>query len=346
MRPTCIRILDWPLLAAAASLSCGASDGGHPRRRPRPRSRRPLRVRRPGAAPPDFLRRIGCRGDFDALSSQPLDASIPGARSVKFLVDTLDGDAFYLQNSKKYQVHFEFATAHLSGNGKPLVGTLMKFNQTEYYSTTRRFILGSLTHYEGPKPLGAGDRALRHRQPGHDRPRPSARRPRRPSSARRWCFTPPPRRSSGWRASSRPACASAAPPRSTRRSTTSRSTWPPASAGCASCGPPSWRRSEYLSFRDIVVLDQVPNDLSVTLGIITEQFQTPLSHINVLSQTRKIPNMALRNAFSDRAPARPGGQVGALRGGGHQLHHRGGHPGRGRRLVGGAQAPPGQPSPP
>ena len=47
------------------------------------------------------------------------------------------------------------------------------------------------------------------------------------------------------------------------------------------------------------MLDTVPNDLAVTLGIITEEFQTPLSHVNVLSQTRKIPNMALRNAFND-----------------------------------------------
>ena len=56
---------------------------------------------------------------------------------------------------------------------------------------------------------------------------------------------------------------------------------------------------EYLTFRDIVVLDTVPNDLAVTLGIITQEFQTPLSHVNVLSQTRKIPNMALRKAFTD-----------------------------------------------
>jgi hypothetical protein len=47
------------------------------------------------------------------------------------------------------------------------------------------------------------------------------------------------------------------------------------------------------------VLDAVPNDISVTAGIITETFQTPLAHINVLSQNRGTPNMGLRNAFSD-----------------------------------------------
>jgi hypothetical protein len=55
----------------------------------------------------------------------------------------------------------------------------------------------------------------------------------------------------------------------------------------------------YLSFRDIAVLDAVPNDISVTMGIITEAFQTPLAHINVLSQNRGTPNMALRGAFTN-----------------------------------------------
>jgi hypothetical protein len=54
--------------------------------------------------------------------------------------------------------------------------------------------------------------------------------------------------------------------------------------------------TEIVGFRDIVVLDHVPNDISVTQGIITAEFQTPLSHINVLSQNRGTPNMALRNA--------------------------------------------------
>jgi hypothetical protein len=56
---------------------------------------------------------------------------------------------------------------------------------------------------------------------------------------------------------------------------------------------------DYLSFRDIVVIDRVPNDISVVLGIITEEFQTPLSHVNVLSQNRKTPNMALKRAFAN-----------------------------------------------
>jgi hypothetical protein len=55
--------------------------------------------------------------------------------------------------------------------------------------------------------------------------------------------------------------------------------------------------TKYLSFRDIAVLEVVPNDLSVCSGTITDKFQTPLSHINVPAQNRKTPNMALKGAF-------------------------------------------------
>jgi hypothetical protein len=57
--------------------------------------------------------------------------------------------------------------------------------------------------------------------------------------------------------------------------------------------------TEYVNFRDIVVLDRVPNDISVVMGIITSEFQTPLSHVNVLSQNRGTPNMALKDAYNN-----------------------------------------------
>ncbi len=55
----------------------------------------------------------------------------------------------------------------------------------------------------------------------------------------------------------------------------------------------------YVNPCEVVVLDEVPNDISVVAGIVTEQFQTPLAHINVLSQNRGTPNMGLKGAFND-----------------------------------------------
>jgi hypothetical protein len=49
----------------------------------------------------------------------------------------------------------------------------------------------------------------------------------------------------------------------------------------------------------VVVTDQVPNDLPLVGGLITEAFQTPLAHVNVLSHSRGTPNLALVEARHD-----------------------------------------------
>ncbi len=69
----------------------------------------------------DFAQQIGCQADFDALASAPLDASIPGARSCKTVMDRFDDDAQYFQNSTRYPIHWEFASAHLSAPDHALV---------------------------------------------------------------------------------------------------------------------------------------------------------------------------------------------------------------------------------
>ena len=48
----------------------------------------------------------------------------------------------------------------------------------------------------------------------------------------------------------------------------------------------------------IVITDDVPNDIPLVGGLITEAFQTPLAHVNVLSQNRGTPNAALVGARS------------------------------------------------
>ena len=50
---------------------------------------------------------------------------------------------------------------------------------------------------------------------------------------------------------------------------------------------------------DIILTDFVPNDIPFCQGIITTKFQTPLSHINVLSQNRKTPNCAYKFAWEN-----------------------------------------------
>lgn len=57
--------------------------------------------------------------------------------------------------------------------------------------------------------------------------------------------------------------------------------------------------STYIGRHDIVIVNGLPVDIPVIAGIITTVFQTPLSHINVLSHNRGTPNMALKTAWND-----------------------------------------------
>jgi len=51
---------------------------------------------------------------------------------------------------------------------------------------------------------------------------------------------------------------------------------------------------------DIVILDELPLDMPIVAGTITQRLQTTLAHVNVLARARGTPNMALLDATSDR----------------------------------------------
>ncbi len=253
----------------------------------------------PAGKVPDYRHQIGCLDDFHVLASRPLDASIPGARSAKTVIDQADGNALYFQNSERFQIHYEFASTHLSGDGLPPVGDLGLFNQTEYYSPSRRFLLGALTHYEGPD-------AFVYEIAPYD-----AASPEMVETAfelirdhayvgEELAFHP---------TSANIAAMAAELPDTIPVVTTEELfegiTYQPLNLG-ESFGQLRFFTADelgsqevYVGPRDVAVLDRVPNDISVVAGLITAEMQTPLSHVNVLSQNRGTPNMALRGAYDD-----------------------------------------------
>ena len=257
-----------------------------------------------GAMPPDFVQRVGCRSDFDALASKPLDSTLPGARSAKVVLDQLDlmnPNAFYFQNSNKYPIHYDFASAHLSSVGPegqplPLVTTISDFNQVEYYKTTRRFVLGAVTYYEGPAVWALEIAPYDTASPEmiatlYEQVRGAA------------YFGP----GLAFHPTSTAVEEVAAELDGVRLVTTdelfAQIDYQPlnlaTTAGQIRFVTAEQLETEYVGFRDIVVLDRVPNDISVVAGMITEEFQTPLSHVNILAQNRGTPNMGLRGAMSN-----------------------------------------------
>jgi hypothetical protein len=245
---------------------------------------------------PDFAPQIGCEADFESLASEPLVATLPGARSVKTSIDRDADNALSFQNSTRFPIHWDFLSANRSvAQGLPRVPTLAEFNQSEYYSPSRRFLLGALTHYEGPdrwvyeiSPYDTSDASM------------IAEAFELVQSnvyiGDRLAFHP---------TSLNVETVAAELPERTPLVTTDELfqgiDFQPLnlaeSYGRLRFVAAADLETSYVAFRDIVVLDRVPNDISVTQGIITAEFQTPLSHVNVLSQNRGTPNMALRGAM-------------------------------------------------
>ena len=244
-----------------------------------------------------FSPEVGCREDFSILAAAPLDASIPGARSVKTVVDRIDNDTLYFQNSNTYPLHWDFASNNLSGQGLPIVPDLSSFNATEYYSPDRRFILGAVTHYEEPdiwayevSPYDTASADMIE----------TAFRLIRDNAyfGENLLFHPT--------SEAVQTVAKDLPddiPIITTDELFDGIDYQPLNLA-TSVGRLSFYTSaeliqSYVDYRETVVLESVPNDIAIVAGIITEQFQTPLAHINVLSQNRGTPNMGLRGAFTN-----------------------------------------------
>ena len=244
----------------------------------------------------EFLREEGCQTDFTALASIPIDANIPGARSGKVVFDLATGDLFF-QNSVKYAVHYAFVSTHLSGNGLPVVEALSDFNATEYFSPERRFILAAVTFYEGPQvyalefsPYDTASAAMMQTlfEAVQAHAFYGAQLKFHPTSD-----------AVALEAKKLPASI----PVVTTEQLYQGIDYQPLtlatgvgrlrfSTGAAvELNPPS--------SQDLLVLDEAPNDISVVRGLITQTFQTPLSHINVLSANRHTPNMGLKGALTN-----------------------------------------------
>lgn len=245
----------------------------------------------------DALPQLGCTEDFERASAEPADASLPGARSVKIIIDRVDANRLYFLDTTEYPLHFDFAKTHLSAVGElPLIADQAAFNEN-YTSTQRRFYLGTITYYEGPAKwvyeITPYDTA------SADMLQESFELVRDNSYFGKELYFRPNGATVEAMAEGLPASI----PIITTDELYEGVSYQPLNLG-VSTGILRFRTAaevdgSYTPFREIVVLDAVPNDISIVSGTITAQFQTPLAHINVLAVNRGTPNMAIRDALNE-----------------------------------------------
>ena len=237
--------------------------------------------------------------EFRAQAARPLDSALPGAYTVKTVVDQSFGqisgqvsgqasaDRVYFQDTQTYPLHRAFAVAQLGyPQGVSFVG--------EYLLPDRRLLLGAVTYFEEsglwayeiapydqatPEMITKSVRLLREGAFFGDGLRLHLTAREQEALVGRL-------------------------PADIRTVTTDEIyrglRYQPLNLGETLGQLRRMTAAELaagaVSPREIVVLDRVPDDLTVVAGVITEDFQTPLSHVNVLSQQRGTPNMALRDA--------------------------------------------------
>lgn len=240
----------------------------------------------PGPAAPS-LATLDCIEEFEAQAARPLDASLPGAMSVKSVIDQGEEDTVHFQDTTTYPLHRSFAVAEL---GWP---PDLDFT-TQYLSPDRRFLLGAITHYEGPDvwayEIAPYDTATTEAITKAFHLLAAAT-----FFGDRLAFHP-----TSLGQEQRAAELPDDVPIVTTDDLYAGIDYQPLNLG-ETIGQVrvltvDELEAGYVSPREIAVLDRVPYDITVVAGVVTEQFQTPLSHVNVLSQQRGTPNMGLRDA--------------------------------------------------
>ncbi len=255
----------------------------------------------------DRLRYLRTPGDYAALARGSEEL---GIESVKFVVDLAAPGLVHLLGSARWPLHYTFVREQVyrepvldrcdAAQNSQFYQGWSDFSATEYFRVEgRRFLLGTLSHH-----AGAGLRAVEftygdaisgtQMRDGYfsalahtDTPSDWVLRPQDDNQVRKV------RSIEG----SVPLVGPNAPFEGVE--------YQPLTEGVAYGTlrfiPASELESAPLGPDVIVVTDDVPNDIPFVGGLITEAFQTPLAHVNVLSQSRDTPNASLKGARRELA---------------------------------------------
>jgi hypothetical protein len=271
------------LLVCLAMVGCNSSGPSHS-------LAEPVCVATNGESP-DFLGSLGCPEDWTLLSGASMNAAHGLASTVK-IVYKIQSDSLFYVNSTRFPLHIDFAVGVLNISR----ASAPQWNTIEYQEgPVRHYVLGNLTYYAGPGlwafTLFPGDNLAAER----------LKMVFQKMASTVWfgenlAYLP-----------ANEACVQRA--REAGIPTVSadeifqgqsfQAMNPGIAYGTLVRAGHDTVATGTFTHRDIVVTDGIPNDLPVVAGIITSEFQTPLSHINVLSTNRGTPNMGLRNAWED-----------------------------------------------
>ena len=257
----------------------------------------------------DRVRHLRTPGDFAALAEGSANL---GMAPVKFVYDMQQGGALHLLSSRAWALHYTFVREvldrepHLDrcdpDENSEFHAGWYAFSVSEYFQVEgRRYLLGTLVHHSGPD-LHTVEYTLGDEISAADMRRGFMAAMGHVLQPSRWSLRP--------QDDSQTQTAlevDGTLPIVGQHAPFDGVTYQPLTPGVGYGTLRYVRAAELaeaaLGPEVIVVTDDVPNDIPLVGALITEAFQTPLAHVNVLSQNRGTPNMALVGASDDERVA-------------------------------------------
>ncbi|MFC1610747.1 lamin tail domain-containing protein [Myxococcota bacterium] len=251
------------------------------------------------------LRHLYTPGDFATLAEGGVAV---GMQAVKWVVDMESGDVVHLLHSATWDLHYTFVRETIDGDPHldrcdPSDNLIFhqgwsQFSAREYFEIeTRRYLLGTFVHHAGSgihtAEFATGDRIIASQieRAFFDVvattlvPTEWALRPQGAYQIQQMLLLD--------------GNAPIVDPNAPFRGVTLQPLAEGVAYGVLTFVPSDGLYDVPLGRQVVVVTDQVPNDIPLVGGLITETFQTPLAHVNVLSRNRGSPNMALLEARND-----------------------------------------------
>lgn len=245
-------------------------------------------VKEPYLLTDDYLSVLRNMDDFTGLQSKPLSEKYGSVKSVKIIYDNRENKVYFI-NSRTYVYHYSFVSQYLK-----TYDDLGEFNNTEYgLHKRRRYLLSNLNYFsasgkfvvdffaddEFPKALYLKYiTALKQHLFCKDEVKVIAN-----DYMKTWLDD-----------TDKPLLIS-------EEEIFGSQQFQPlvkgSSIGYLRLFENTTINPEKITAKDIIISSKIPLDLPNISGIITAKFQTPLSHINILTHARNIPNCALKNIF-------------------------------------------------
>lgn len=254
--------------------------------------------------PSGRVHQLATSNDFDILAAGGTGV---GEDAVKFIIDMEAGDVVHLLDNRHWALHYSWIRENIEGLPRldrcdPAQAQEFNvgwglFSQKEYFvAAGRRYLLGSLVrHTNGMKTVEftPGDQII-----GAQMLHAFFAVMTKVEDPTEWSIRP----TEGRQIPELRAIEGLAPmvgPNAPFVGLTYQPLNPAVGFGTLVFVPARELETAELGPNVIVVTDDVPNGTAFMGGLITEAFQTPLAHVNVLARGRGTPNMALRDAQND-----------------------------------------------